>query len=166
MILHHEIWKTIADAKQSGQIFTPVGTTMVRYLESLPYIWCFLKKKNLLPMLDTKTQVWRDTLTSQISEQEVLSYIPEQNPHICRESASLTTVLLIQTRLFLRPGIPFRLTDEIITNFHLPKSSLMMLVSGFMGRKNLLKSYQEAIYRDYHFYSFGDGMWIKKQFSS
>jgi S-adenosylmethionine:tRNA ribosyltransferase-isomerase len=53
--------------------------------------------------------------------------------------------MMIQTRLFIRPGIPFYLTDELITNFHLPKSSLMMLISAFMGRKNLLNTYQEAI---------------------
>jgi S-adenosylmethionine:tRNA ribosyltransferase-isomerase len=51
----------------------------------------------------------------------------------------------------------------MITNFHLPKSSLLMLVSAFMGRTKALKSYEEAIKKGYLFYSFGDGMWIKKK---
>jgi hypothetical protein len=67
----------------------------------------------------------------------------------------------VQTRLFLRPGVKFLLVDELISNFHLPKSSLLMLISAFMGRENALQAYEFAIQNDFKFYSFGDGMWIK-----
>ena len=156
MLLDMQIWKTIADAKKAGKIFFPVGTTMIRYLESLPYIWKFLKKKNLTSPIDSTTKARRDDLTDPIDETLVAEFIPEQE-------ISDATNITIQTRLFIRPGIPFYLTDELITNFHLPKSSLMMLISAFMGRKNLLKCYQEAIDKDYKFYSFWDWMRIRKK---
>ena len=60
----------------------------------------------------------------------------------------------MQTRLFLRPGVKFLLVDELISNFHLPKSSLLMLISAFMGRENALQAYEFAIQNDFKFYSF------------
>jgi S-adenosylmethionine:tRNA ribosyltransferase-isomerase len=69
--------------------------------------------------------------------------------------------VVVETTLFIFPGFEFRILDQMITNFHLPKSSLLMLVSALMGRENALKAYQEAIEKGYRFYSFGDGMWIK-----
>lgn len=60
------------------------------------------------------------------------------------------------TRLFLRPGSPFHVTDALLTNFHLPKSSLLVLVSAFLGRDLALALYAEAIERRYRFYSYGD----------
>lgn len=65
-----------------------------------------------------------------------------------------------QTDLFIYPGYQWRVVDGLITNFHLPGSSLLMLVSALIGRKRLLSIYQEAIALDYRFYSFGDGMLI------
>lgn len=62
--------------------------------------------------------------------------------------------------LYIVPGYEFKVIDKLITNFHLPKSSLLFLVSAFCGRKTLLKSYNEAIARDYRFYSYGDAMAI------
>ena len=64
------------------------------------------------------------------------------------------------TSLFIRPPHPFRVLDGLITNFHLPKSTLIMLVSAFAGKDLLLKAYQEAIDRNYRFYSYGDAMLI------
>jgi S-adenosylmethionine:tRNA ribosyltransferase-isomerase len=65
-----------------------------------------------------------------------------------------------KTELFIYPGYQWRVIDGMITNFHLPKSSLMMLVSALIGRKRLLALYQEAIDRQYRFYSFGDAMLV------
>lgn len=62
--------------------------------------------------------------------------------------------------IFIYPGYEFKLVDGIITNFHLPQSTLLMLVSAFAGRKNILRAYQEAINKKYRFYSFGDAMLI------
>jgi S-adenosylmethionine:tRNA ribosyltransferase-isomerase len=65
------------------------------------------------------------------------------------------------TDLFILPGFEFKVVDTLITNFHLPKSSLLMLVSAFAGREEILKVYQEAIRNNYRFYSFGDAMLIQ-----
>ena len=64
------------------------------------------------------------------------------------------------TDLFILPGFGFRIVDGLITNFHLPKSTLLMLVSAFAGRKNILRAYQTAVKEKYRFFSFGDAMLI------
>ena len=64
------------------------------------------------------------------------------------------------TNIFITPGYEYKAVDALITNFHLPKSTLVMLVSAFMGRKWTLHCYSEAIKERYRFFSFGDGMFI------
>jgi S-adenosylmethionine:tRNA ribosyltransferase-isomerase len=64
------------------------------------------------------------------------------------------------TAIFIQPGYTYKAVDALITNFHLPKSTLVMLVSAFMGRKWTLHCYQEAIKEKYRFFSFGDAMFI------
>lgn len=64
------------------------------------------------------------------------------------------------TDIFISPGYEFKAIDALITNFHLPKSTLVMLVSAFMGREFTLSCYQEAIKEGYRFFSFGDAMFI------
>jgi len=61
---------------------------------------------------------------------------------------------------FIYPGYQFKVTDALITNFHLPKSTLLMLVSAFAGKELIFKAYREAIEQEYRFYSFGDAMLI------
>lgn len=65
------------------------------------------------------------------------------------------------TDIFIYPGYTFKTVDAIITNFHLPESTLLMLVSAFASRENILNAYQEAITNKYRFFSFGDSMIIK-----
>lgn len=65
-----------------------------------------------------------------------------------------------ETALFIRPGHAFRLVSGLITNFHLPRSSLLMLVAAFAGRERVLAAYREAIAARYRFYSYGDAMLI------
>jgi S-adenosylmethionine:tRNA ribosyltransferase-isomerase len=65
-----------------------------------------------------------------------------------------------ETRTFIHPGHAFRIVDALITNFHLPRSSLLMLVAAFAGRERILAAYREAIARRYRFYSYGDAMLI------
>jgi len=65
-----------------------------------------------------------------------------------------------QTGLFILPGFEFKITDAMITNFHLPRSTLLMLVSAFAGRERVMAAYQVAIERGFRFYSFGDAMLI------
>ncbi len=71
-----------------------------------------------------------------------------------------TSAFMGDTRLFIYPGYPYRVVDGMITNFHLPKSSLLMLVAAFAGKANIDRAYAEAIDQKYRFYSFGDAMLI------
>ncbi len=63
--------------------------------------------------------------------------------------------------IFIYPSYKFQIIDAMITNFHLPKSSLIMLVSALAGKENIKKAYEHAIYKKYRFYSYGDAMFIK-----
>lgn len=64
------------------------------------------------------------------------------------------------TDIFIYPGYRFKILDCLITNFHLPESTLVMLVSALAGREHVLKAYEEAIKERYRFFSFGDAMFI------
>ncbi|QGX41683.1 tRNA preQ1(34) S-adenosylmethionine ribosyltransferase-isomerase QueA [Permianibacter aggregans] len=64
------------------------------------------------------------------------------------------------TNIFIYPGYRFRIVDAMITNFHLPQSTLLMLVSAFSGRDHILNAYHEAIAREYRFFSYGDAMFL------
>ena len=65
------------------------------------------------------------------------------------------------SELFIYPGYEFKVIDALITNFHLPQSTLLMLVSAFAGREKILAAYQEAVSSQYRFFSFGDAMFIR-----
>ena len=65
------------------------------------------------------------------------------------------------TGIFIYPGYKFKCLDGLITNFHLPQSTLLMLVSAFANREFILKAYNEAVKEKYRFFSFGDAMFIK-----
>lgn len=65
------------------------------------------------------------------------------------------------TEIFIYPGYRFKVLDELITNFHLPESTLVMLVSALAGKENVLNAYEEAIKERYRFFSFGDAMFIR-----
>ena len=64
------------------------------------------------------------------------------------------------TEIFIYPGYRFKVLDALITNFHLPESTLVMLVSALAGREHILHAYEEAIHEKYRFFSFGDAMFI------
>ena len=65
-----------------------------------------------------------------------------------------------ETDLFLVPGATFHVADALLTNFHLPRSTLLMLVSAFAGKEHVLTAYREAVARDYRFFSYGDAMFV------
>lgn len=67
-----------------------------------------------------------------------------------------------ETSIFIYPGYQFRCADVLITNLHLPRSTLLMLVCAFGGFEKVMHAYQEAVKRSYRFYSYGDAMWIEK----
>ncbi len=66
------------------------------------------------------------------------------------------------TDLFIRPGFGFRIVDRLLTNFHLPRSTLFMLVCAFAGTERMRAAYAHAIAHDYRFYSYGDATWLSR----
>lgn len=64
------------------------------------------------------------------------------------------------TNIYIYPGYRFKVMDGLVTNFHLPESTLIMLVSAFAGREHVLAAYEEAVREKYRFFSFGDAMFI------
>jgi S-adenosylmethionine:tRNA ribosyltransferase-isomerase len=67
-----------------------------------------------------------------------------------------------ETDLFITPGFRFRIVDALVTNFHLPKSTLLMLVSAFAGIDRIRTAYAHAIARQYRFFSYGDAMFLER----
>ena len=65
------------------------------------------------------------------------------------------------TQIFIYPGYPFKILDGLITNFHLPQSTLLMLVSALAGKDYIMEAYQQAIQERYRFFSVGDAMFIQ-----
>ncbi len=67
-----------------------------------------------------------------------------------------------ETRLFIRPGYEFRVVERLLTNFHLPRSTLLMLVAAFAGLENILRAYRHAVEKQYRFFSYGDAMLLER----
>lgn len=129
--------RRINEAKLAGGRIIAVGTTTVRVLESAA-----LRSAGITHSL------------SDISRRDAVG----ETTNICPWKP--VEALEGRTDLFIYPGYRFRVTDALVTNFHLPESSLLMLVSAFAGRERILSAYAEAIDRGYRFYSFGDAMFI------
>lgn len=80
------------------------------------------------------------------------------------ESAGQSGVVQVgsgATELFIYPGYEFKVVDAMVTNFHLPQSTLLMMISAFAGKEHVLAAYREAVEAKYRFFSFGDAMWIR-----
>ena len=84
----------------------------------------------------------------------------ESAAQLTTDHRPLTTAFIGPTNIFILPGYQFKVVDAMITNFHLPKSTLIMLVSAFAGREKILSAYETAIKEGYRFYSFGDAMFL------
>jgi S-adenosylmethionine:tRNA ribosyltransferase-isomerase len=83
----------------------------------------------------------------------VLESIADENGKVCATEGN--------TNIFIYPGYKFKCLDALITNFHLPQSTLLMLVSALAGKEYIMQAYEEAVKEKYHFFSFGDAMLIK-----
>jgi S-adenosylmethionine:tRNA ribosyltransferase-isomerase len=79
------------------------------------------------------------------------------------ESWASTGHMSAETAIFIRPGFKFKVVDLMITNFHLPKSTLLMLVSAFTGYDHIKELYQHAIQNEYRFFSYGDAMLLERR---
>ena len=78
------------------------------------------------------------------------------------EAAAATGARAGETDLFIYPGYEFQVVDRLITNFHLPKSTLLMLVCAFAGRDKVLAAYRHAVEQRYRFFSYGDAMLLER----
>lgn len=155
IIIENSLFQQIYDRKNGKKNLIAVWTTIVRLLETLPYLRASLssnEKESILPNVNAFH--FRESITPDIQSSDYEKYVHDitlqQNCIVC------------ETQLFVFPGWKFRIIDEMITNFHLPKSSLLMLISALMWRENALLSYEHAKNNWYKFYSFWDWMWIRK----
>jgi S-adenosylmethionine:tRNA ribosyltransferase-isomerase len=119
-------------AKAEGRRIIAVGTTSVRVLESAAVCHC------------EKPEVTKQS----------------GSLHFARDDKYTVQPITGETKIYIYPGYQFKFVDGIITNFHLPKSSLLLLVSAFAGKNEIKKAYEHAIKEKYKFYSYGDGMII------
>lgn len=146
--LHQEFYeidssvaKRLNQAKKQGKRIIAVGTTSVRTLESASN------------PIETKN-----------SENTFFSCFEHASIHAKKKNVLNNLFQLNSgknsTQIFIYPPYKFKFVDALITNFHLPESSLLMLVSAFAGKKHTFDAYQEAIKENYRFFSFGDAMFI------
>lgn len=146
-----DLFRRIEQWKQSWQEIIAVGTTVCRTLESLPYLWNYLED-SIKNQLDLSTQVYWNTLSEKIEENGWIKNITHNTSW---------THLSFSSSIYIIPGHSFRIVDSLITNFHLPESSLLVLVSAFLWHSHTMKIYEHAIQQQYRFYSFWDGMYIR-----
>jgi S-adenosylmethionine:tRNA ribosyltransferase-isomerase len=126
-----ETANAIRHARRDSRPILAVGTTVVRALEDAA----------------AKSSARQRTTSRTTSNDEVRDFVVEPG----RAEADI----------FIKPGHKFRVVDELLTNFHLPESTLLVLVSAFAGRELILRSYRHAVEAGYRFYSYGDCMWIR-----
>lgn len=147
------IFEQIAILKEEWKKILAVGTTVCRTLESLPFLWrCFtpeMKKNFPLGVRLFWESIAR--ITDDRSREWAFVTAYEQSDHMYR----------FETHIYIFPWCTFRLVDDLITNFHLPKSSLLVLVSAFSSIESVKRLYRHAIDEKYRFYSFWDGMYLR-----
>jgi len=125
-------------AKREGRRIVAVGTTTVRVLEGV-------------------ASSLRGVSTTKQSLDEIASVCGPRNDRDVLPADGFSA----DVNLFITPGFEFKVIDALITNFHLPKSTLLVLVSAFAGRENVVAAYEEAVRLGYRFFSFGDAMFIR-----
>ena len=149
----HEEWyeippatlRAIAKARRQGRPIIPVGTTALRTLESIS--------------CHTKNSPEAVRLFEGVSQADG----PRVSAARARADSDPRKALPLRgvTNLFIQPGYEFKIASGLITNFHVPRSSLVMLVAALVGREKLLDLYRSAIARGFRLFSFGDGMLIR-----
>lgn len=140
----HAEWLTVDESvvaainttKANGGRVVAVGTTSVRSIESAAWAAQGINPAQWQPKQGLAEQ--------QVAEHRIAPYQGD-------------------TRIFIHPGYQWQIIDALVTNFHLPESTLLMLVSAFAGREAVLAAYAEAIREQYRFYSYGDAMFITRE---
>lgn len=160
-------------AKNTGSAAAPTAgfhftKKLIKRLRDEDIKTCFV---TLHVGLGTFTLVKTDDITKHVMHSEYYEISPSAQRKVLSAkrviAVGTTSVRVLEsdwdkheTRIFIYPGYKFKHVDAIITNFHLPKSTLLMLVSAFAGRDLMMKAYKEAIKEKYRFFSFGDAMLI------
>ena len=143
----------IARAKACGGRVVAVGTTTLRALESAAVVG------------PSTPLALRSGQTDAAVRPSDAGRVGTRPTEPCSPDSGRTHVLQAgerETRLFIVPGYRFRVVDRLITNFHLPKSTLLMLVAAFAGMGNIRRAYAHAIEQRYRFFSYGDAMLIER----
>jgi S-adenosylmethionine:tRNA ribosyltransferase-isomerase len=126
--------------------------------------WCELSQETADMVNQTKKIGGRviavGTTSVRTLESAVQKTIDDGQQTMVNGQLSIVAAYAAPTSIFILPGYQFQVVDAMITNFHLPKSTLIMLVSAFAGREKILSAYETAIEEGYRFYSFGDAMFI------
>lgn len=146
-----QILSDIAKIKWTKKNIVAVGTTACRTLESLPALWTQLDQ-NIKNLFESSVQDFWNSVSKNIPSN---TWIDE----IAFDKDTWNIVFL--TSIYITPGYIFQIVDDLITNFHLPESSLLVLVSALIWRDNTMNLYKKAIDTWYRFYSFWDAMYIR-----
>ncbi|MBC7503516.1 S-adenosylmethionine:tRNA ribosyltransferase-isomerase [Candidatus Gracilibacteria bacterium] len=149
-----DIFAKIAKIKIENKKVVAVGTTATRTLESLPYLWQSLDQ-DMQNQFDANTHNYWKNLTKVIQPQYWIYDILTNYDHFGGIS--------FETSIYITPGYQFQIVDDLVTNFHLGESSLLVLVVAFLGYEKTMEIYKQAIKNRYRFYSFGDGMYIRSK---
>jgi S-adenosylmethionine:tRNA ribosyltransferase-isomerase len=163
-----ETAEKIARAKRDGRRVVAVGTTTVRTLE---YAAGQGQRQEQEPHIrQQRADVGHPQNLEPVARVEERNQEQGQLPHIRQQTANMghpnQSHLVItahsgEANIFIYPGYRFRVVDAMLTNFHLPKSTLLMLVSAFAGRERVLAAYEHAVRERYRFFSYGDCMFIE-----
>lgn len=140
---------TIKDIINSMGHIVAVGTTSMRTLESLYYIGCHIAENPENPVLTVSQWEAYDnvyTLSTEESLKHIIDYLERKR----------LVAIDTSTEIMIAPSFEFRIVNKIITNFHQPKSTLLLLISAFVGEENRKKIYDYALEHDFRFLSYGD----------
>ena len=151
--------EAIMRARAAGRRVIAAGTTVVRALESAAL------------SSDAHEEPSAVSAASAVSERSVAAATataPAASAAPLRQAGSGLRLAPWsgETRLFIKPGFRFRVADALLTNFHLPESTLLMLVCAFAGREPVLRAYRHAVAARYRFFSYGDAMLVTTQVSA
>jgi S-adenosylmethionine:tRNA ribosyltransferase-isomerase len=151
-VVEIQIWllEKIASYHQQKKRIIGVWTTVCRTLETLPYMYYLLQD-----------QIKDQLSPNAISYRNRISHTIDLSKQYCINPMIVENHIEFQTKLYITPWFHIHIVNELITNFHIPASSLLILVSSIMGYDLMKKAYHTAIAQQYRFYSFGDAMWIK-----
>jgi S-adenosylmethionine:tRNA ribosyltransferase-isomerase len=160
-----ETWDAIGRTRARGGRVVAVGTTVVRALESAA-------ASSTIPSPAKRTQMSALSPASSARDGRLESAGGRGGAveGLAGDAAAVGASTIAapgaqaawsgETRLFIRPGFKFQIVDAMVTNFHLPESTLLMLVSAFAGRENVLRAYAHAVRERYRFFSYGDAMLV------